>query len=456
MRASRRPLWYLSAVRRLAALTITLALLSACGGSDDSDDAAVAQNVPEAGADADAGEGEAAEPGPDQSPIVEALEVSSADGAAVLTIPAGALPAGVGPDDVSITDITADAAALTEGVPLLAAYELRPSGLQFPEPVTLTVRLPFTPGQPHDFVLLGDAGEFEVLRATLAEVDGEAREAVWALALPHFSSVHIFTSIQDGVTLEPRPIPDVNVGEAFIAQVVVRRGNWEGESTVRGFFVGEDAPSGIVHLTILTTTGEWTLAGDFRAAGPVTPTEGTNPDPRMAFADRSEFLVEQAFTCTAVGAFTISYTADAELQISRRVVRTQGGEVISDELVTPPPGREAVQAVGVAALSGVCRDQIVAQAAAPITTYSVEVPGDAGTFTWSGTDCGSVTGSTTNTTVWNHGEEDCVHVGEAHPTTMIELVMVIDEIEWRCTYLSAASGTGPLCERPIRVGESSS
>ena len=133
------------------------------------------------------------EPGPDQSPIVEALEVSSLDGAAVLTIPAGALPAGVGPDDVSITDITAEAAALTEGATLLAAYELRPSGLQFPEPVTLTVRLPFTPGQPHDFVLLGDAGEFEVLPATLAEVDGEAREAVWALALPHFSSVRIFT-----------------------------------------------------------------------------------------------------------------------------------------------------------------------------------------------------------------------------------------------------------------------
>ena len=439
-------------MRRLAALTIALALLSACGGSDTSDDAAVAQNVPEAGADA----GEAAEPGPDQSPIVEALEVSSLDGAAVLTIPAGALPAGVGPDDVSIADITADAAALTEGVTLLAAYELRPSGLQFPEPVTLTVRLPFTPGQPHDFVLLGDAGEFEVLRATLAEVDGEAREAVWAVAVPHFSSVHIFAVARDGVTLEPRPIPDVNVGEAFTALVLVQRGDWEGEATVRLVFLGEDAPPPITRLTIFTTTGEWTLAGDFRAAGPVTPTEGTNPDPRMAFADRSEFLVEQAFTCTAVGTFTISYTADAELAVSRRAVETQGGEIISDEVVTPPLGPEAVQAIGVAALSGVCRDQIVAQAATPITTYSVEVPGDAGTFTWSGTDCGSVTGSTTNTFVWNHGEEDCVHVGEAHPTTVIELVMVIEEIEWRCTYVSAASGTGPLCERSLRVGESSS
>ena len=435
-------------MRRLAALTIVLALLSACGGGDDGGDAALAQVIAETGAEAgaDAGEGEVAEPGPDQSPIVEALEVSSLDGAAVLTIPAGALPAGVGPDDVSITDITAEAAALTEGATLLAAYELRPSGLQFPEPVTLTVRLPFTPGQPHDFVLLGDAGEFEVLPATLAEVDGEAREEVWALALPHFSSVRIFTSIRDGVTLEPRPIPDVNVGEAFTAQVVVRPGDWEAESISRTFFVGEDAPPPIMRLSIFTTTGEWTLTGDFRAVGPVTPTDGKNPDPRLAFADQTAFLVEQAFTCTAVGPFTIGYTADAELAISRRVVQTQGGEVLSDELETPFDP-QAVLAIGLATPSGVCRDQIVAQAAPPITTYSVDTPGDAGTFTWSGADCGFVTGSTTNSMVWNHGEEDCVSLGQAHPTTVITLVMVIDEIEWRCTYLSAASGTGSPCER---------
>ena len=248
------------------------------------------------------------------------------------------------------------------------------------------------------------------------------------------------------MTLEPRPIPDVNVGEAFTAQVVVRPGDWEAESISRTFFVGEDAPPPIMRLSIFTTTGEWTLAGDFRAAGPVTPTDGKNPDPRLAFADQTAFLVEQAFTCTAVGPFTIGYTADAELAISLRVVQTQGGEVLSDALETPF-GPQAVLAIGLATLSGVCRDQIVAQAAPPITTYSVDTPGDAGTFTWSGADCGFVTGSTTNSMVWNHGEEDCVHLGQAHPTTVITLVMVIDEIEWRCTYLSAASGTGSPCER---------
>lgn len=63
--------------------------------------------------------------------------VASDDGRATLTIPVGALPEGMTPADVSVTNVTPD---FEDGNTVLA-YELKPHGINFRLPVVLNVRL---------------------------------------------------------------------------------------------------------------------------------------------------------------------------------------------------------------------------------------------------------------------------------------------------------------------------
>ncbi|MBM4435693.1 MAG: hypothetical protein FJ029_00365 [Actinobacteria bacterium] len=60
-----------------------------------------------------------------------------------LTIPPGALPAGLSAADVRVARLAPEASGLRlNGVPPAVAYQLEPSGAQFRAPVTLRVTLP--------------------------------------------------------------------------------------------------------------------------------------------------------------------------------------------------------------------------------------------------------------------------------------------------------------------------
>lgn len=99
--------------------------------------------------------------------------------------------------------------------------------------------------------------------------------------------------------------------------------------------------------------------------------------------------------------------------------------------------------------------RIKATAAPPFTTYTLSpgIPVGASFFAWSGANCGSVTGSTTSTMVWDHGGAGCAHAGEAHPDATISLLLTGTfpisggSFELRCIYTGAASGEGPECTR---------
>jgi hypothetical protein len=94
-------------------------------------------------------------------------------------------------------------------------------------------------------------------------------------------------------------------------------------------------------------------------------------------------------------------------------------------------------------VTGECKlPPIVASAAPPITTYTIDLnPADGFSFAWSGADCGTTAGSDTNTFVWSHGDESCKHTEEAHAGTQISLLISSDKFQARCSYISAASGT---------------
>ena len=98
--------------------------------------------------------------------------------------------------------------------------------------------------------------------------------------------------------------------------------------------------------------------------------------------------------------------------------------------------------------------KIVASAAPPLTTYTLspEIP-SATFFSWSGANCGSTTGITAKTMVWDHGGEGCEHAGLPHLDATISLFMtgtfpISGEVfELRCNYTGAASGEGGSCTR---------
>ena len=169
------------------------------------------------------------------------------------------------------------------------------------------------------------------------------------------------------------------------------------------------------------------------------------------YAD-SSVDVSESFTCNGEGDFLIGFngTVGAHIRLSTTIVAPDNSSSGPSESIA-----WTTQSASVGGGANCVMPAIVASAAPPITTYTLspELSGGAIQYAWSGADCGTATGSTSNTYVWSHGADDCEHAGEAHSDTEISVLVTKtsaeagETIELRCTYVSAASGTGSKCER---------
>ncbi len=185
------------------------------------------------------------------------------------------------------------------------------------------------------------------------------------------------------------------------------------------------------------------------ASGPVVPTEVVDRPPLTGGMNQATFTIPaETFECTAAGSVRVDYRGTAGYHVMPVDVAEAWvlyGE-LQDRTEEIVKSSESVQCV---------MPRITAAAAPPFTTYTLSpgIPGGASFFAWSGANCGSITGSTTNTMIWNHGEEGCEHAGEAHPDATISLLITGtfpvsgESYELRCTYPGAASGEGPECTR---------
>ena len=125
------------------------------------------------------------------TPPVDAL-VESADGNVTLDIPAGALPAGVTAADIEIRDVSDDPDYLveTDGDPPLAVLLLEPLGLEFSQPVTLTVRdLPVVDPIRRLFVIHTFGNDAEIITEVVSEIDPDTNTLTASIPLTHFSAV---------------------------------------------------------------------------------------------------------------------------------------------------------------------------------------------------------------------------------------------------------------------------
>ena len=124
-----------------------------------------------------------------------ALIVESSDGSASLTVPPDAIPSGVDPSTIAMTAFTEEELLFMEEGSAIAAYDLQPDGLEFSEPITITIRLPLPP-DGGSFQLLHNVGEiddsddvFETIEALDVVVDSDAGVVIATAELSHFSKV---------------------------------------------------------------------------------------------------------------------------------------------------------------------------------------------------------------------------------------------------------------------------
>jgi hypothetical protein len=191
------------------------------------------------------------------------------------------------------------------------------------------------------------------------------------------------------------------------------------------------------------------LEGSFEASGPIKPSEVEDAPPLTTLSgDTFAYAVPaEEFECTSGGSANVKYDGTARYHAATVFVDSVGrvdDEGLENRTEFTTESSESVQCV---------MPRIAASAAPPFTTYTLSpgIPGGTTSFGWSGANCGSVTGSTTNTMVWDHGSEDCEHAGEAHPDATITLLVTGtfpvsgESFELNCTYTSAASGEGPDC-----------
>lgn len=429
--------WRIGAVIAVAALIlVTVVLLSSLGGGGD-------------------GSGTSATP-------EGTTTVASPDGRAVLEIPDGALPEGITAADISIRHISLDGLNPDEVGALAAGYEFLPNGLELQVPAVLNLRLELEALPEVLFVAHVSDDAWELLTIADSEFDPETGTVAITTSLSHFSFAYVYLSQPGGpVFSELIGLNPLTVDATASASKVAVGASFDFTATLTSSatpgLTWSQAPSvinqqaGMFEVTVtdppLTFKARVEAdSGYIGIASPVTPTRVDDP-PNWALLVGSTYEVTQTFECVKDGTAILSYWVHARVPVKGRRELMVEGE-LRDYLTT---GHIATSELGVASVK-CTMPKIVASAAPPFTTYTLSPEVSTAThFAWSGADCGSVTGSTTSTMVWNHGEEGCEHAGEAHPNSEITVLVTGKfpesgtAFEMRCNYRSAASGEGAKC-----------
>ncbi len=242
--------------------------------------------------------------------------ISTPDGRASLSVPLGALPEGMTMDDIIISESSIDIDVYAElGVdPPLAVFKLEPDGLQFSEPVTLTVELAVTDStNRHIEASLVSGEEVESFTDVVSELDLETNTITASMQLTHFSSVWIHYNIDVFSTVIDTSTAEVVIGESSEVKITVTRMVEPGTLlSVLQYDDGTQVQISLGHSPLLPDSASddtWTLEGDLTAIGPVTPSKVENFPPLSSTSGQTFTLPTQKFECTSQGETSMSYIA---------------------------------------------------------------------------------------------------------------------------------------------------
>ena len=370
-------------------------------------------------------------------------------------MPPGALPADVSIDQLSIERIDPTTVSSTPD-DLVAVFRLLPDGLEFAAPASLS----FVADIPADAGLFGFAVAGDTVTglepdAITLQPDADTGLTRVTAEIDHFSTQY-FHENNFRTAFTPDALSDQPVGATFVASG--RVGPPTGDLVFsKETEVGDRLVRVIINRATAADMTVWGgVFGNWKAAGPVSPSSGQSRDGSRKAPNASQSFPRQAFTCTAPGEFAISVSVSAGVSVRVRY-RTRPTDGRESEPRTSIWGMSAAK--DEAAWSANCvMPRVVATLTAPLTTYALspalpDVPNDGIEFRWTGADCGTTIGDTAAAYVWSHGDEDCLHFGVAHPDTTILLVVRVtvpdsgERFELHCSYISAATGEGPPCER---------
>lgn len=389
--------------------------------------------------------------------------VASPDGLAVLEIPDGALPDGITAADVTVNAISLDDRPAMEGLAVAAAYEFLPNGLELRTPAALTIRVRFEVVPGALLIAHESDNAWELLPIVDSDFDEEEGTVTLSTLLSHFSVATLYRTLGSDLELSEMIDLDLNplTVDASVSASKVHVGNsFEFSATLAtvakpGLYWSR-APNaanlqdGKFELFVtddpVMFKGRLNTSDGSMGSGPVTPTRVDEPSGWTPLTGGS-YEFKQTLECVDGGTASMTYWMYGKVPIEARK------EYLIDDKLTE--GRSSGH-ISTFELDGAFLEcvmpKIVASAAPPVTTYTLSPEISTAThFAWSGADCGSVTGSTTNTMAWSHGSEDCEHAGEAHPASQITVLVTGNfpesgtAFEMRCNYQSAASGAGAEC-----------
>ena len=315
----------------LALAVCAPALALACGGDDDGEAeptaTATATSTPAAAAPTPASGGATA---PNDEII---LRFDQWD--ATLTIPPGALPEGVSADDVSASPIEL-LDPEPDTLPVLAAFELLPDGIELSEPATLEFTVPLGPDRALIAALLdGDRGLVPL--GITDEGDGtfafERLDGISVrvtVTVPHFSTWWFYEG-QRAICFDQEPLAlTYQVGSSFSVSTEIARldhrlrfgGGGDYEWLLPLLYDPDDpleSPPEVPYLVMIggELTG-WRVRSEpfWRTIGPVSIvsfSEGPNLD--LSAAARIAGLTATV-ECDAVGSFVISVNPEVIIEFS--------------------------------------------------------------------------------------------------------------------------------------------
>ncbi|PZC46826.1 MAG: hypothetical protein DK306_001285 [Chloroflexi bacterium] len=217
-----------------------------------------------------------------------------------IDIPPGALPPGVSPDDIVASNARVNSTTFTQdgapieitGWPVLNAVTLDPPGIEFLQPVTVTLMVPNAAGgTPFALPLTSRLGEAVADVRTDIQADGSA-VVTWET-----TRSGTFAALEASIDFSANNIGTATAGTPFTASVTVDISG--GIPTVD---VGSD--TGIAPLALEAAA----LTGTFRAPAGVAPSSIVAPaSTPIAFDPPSSTVYSGTFTCSTTGVFEVVY-----------------------------------------------------------------------------------------------------------------------------------------------------
>ncbi len=232
----------------------------------------------------------AAAPKPAQSNKEDVLIVQSGDGRASLEIPKSALPAGVDPNDISVSRLA------EYNLPVIGAddsqnitYRLEPDGLEFNEPVIFKTSFD-NPGHgvPLVFLVTGD-NQVEVLENTEIAIDPETDIATVMAPVSHFSQL----TINVALTFFSYKVEaaDIFVGHNTEAKAIISKSNIF-DITVAG--VGNEDDNALFKAI----PGTAQITANLRPAFFLTPTHTFYREPPLTAFGDTFTIPNNKYVCT--------------------------------------------------------------------------------------------------------------------------------------------------------------